>query len=87
MNYKFTGGYFKGHVCDQGATILDQSFEDLPGYLQRTIVDFADLEECDDREALNEAVKSFERSFDWQGEETDEPITLLPVSQWAKRMG
>ena len=92
MNYQFTGGYFKGRACAEGARILDLPFAELPYNLQSAIAEFAGLEEiwqrydrfndADDRRSLDFAVKEFENSWDWQSEETESPIDLLPVSQW-----
>jgi hypothetical protein len=92
-NWKLLTGCFAGSVIEEGK-ILDVPFNELDDDLQLRIRDWADskLSIIDDGEnwavpggsdkpiSLEDIKEQYEHS--WESEETDEPVDLIPVSQW-----
>lgn len=97
VNYELKSGCFAGDVVEDGSNILDVAFENLDDDLQFRIRDWAEnqigkkyivVNDCDyayldgEGEPLNMNVIKEDYENSWDNEETGEPITLKPISEW-----
>ena len=89
-NYRLLTGPFEGEVIEEGRKILDLAFEDLDTDLQLRIRtwaednypivggEFVSPGGSDLPVGWRDIIEAYECS--WDAEETDEPVSLLPVS-------
>jgi len=82
-NYRLLTGVFAGEVVEEAREILDIPFCELDLDMQFRIKSHKGMEPTEEFESAQEeewGKQSYESS--WESEETDQPVTLTPASEW-----